>query len=263
MHHFLLRPRWLVRHVLAAVMIAGCLGLSMWQADRLADRKADNARLTSQTRLAPVELQSLLQQPAVDAVYRRVSVTGTYDAGREVLLLTRSFKGRPGNHLLTPLVMASGGAVIVDRGWVPLDIDRPGAGQAAPPAGEVSLTGILLPSEKKSPLGVSDPPPGPVTALARVDLQRVGAQLPYPILTTYLRLQDQNPAGNRDIPKPVPLPPLSEGPHLGYAVQWLFFGLVGLVVYVCLLRREIRNRPNDEDPDEEQDHDMRVAQSIR
>lgn len=263
MHHFLLRPRWLVRHVLAAVVIASCLGLSLWQAGRLADRKADNARLTSQTRQASVDLQTLMQQPDVDTTYRRVTVTGTYDSGQEVLLLTRSFNGRPGNHLLTPLIMASGGAVIVDRGWVPVDIDRPGAVQAAPPGGEVSLTGILLPTEKKSPLGVSDPPPGPVTAIARVDLARLGDQLPYPITTTYLRLLEQTPAGDQDIPKPVPLPALSEGPHLEYALQWLFFGLVALVVYVCLLRRELRSRRNDEILDKEQDYDLGVAQSVR
>lgn len=237
----------MARHLLAAVVIVSCVGLALWQADRLAERKSENARLTSQTRLAPIALETLIKNPDVDAAYRRVTVKGSFDPAQEVLLQTRSFKGRPGNHLLTPLVTPAGNAVIVDRGWVPIEIDRPGVARAAPPSGEVSLTGILLPTEKKSPLGVSDPPPGMVTAIARVDLERVGDQLPYPIISSYLRLQTQDPAGIQAIPEPVPLPALSEGPHLEYVLQWLFFALVALVVYGALLRREFRSRGDDED----------------
>lgn len=252
----------MVRHLLAVVVIASCVSLGMWQASRLADRKADNALLTSQTRLAPVELESLVDEADVNVVYRRVTVKGTYDQTQEVLLQTRSFKGRPGNHLLTPLILPSGSAVVVDRGWVPIEMDRPRSVDAAPPDGAVTLTGILLPSEKKSPLGVSDPPPGPVTAIARVDLERVGDQLPYPIITSYLRLEKQTPAGPLAIPEPVPLPALSEGPHFEYAMQWALFALVAVVVYGSLLRREFRNRLEVED-EVEDNQDAGVAQPIR
>ena len=72
---------------------------------------------------------------------------GTYDTGAEVLIRNRSLDGAPGYHVVTPLVMADGTAVLVNRGWVPAeprggrrprgprahagrgDRGRPGAGQ--------------------------------------------------------------------------------------------------------------------------------------
>lgn len=256
MSHFLLRPRWLVRHLFALLVIATCVSLSLWQLQRLAQRKADNALLISRTRLPAVELARLDNRPASEAAYRRITVRGRYDRGEEVLLQTRSLKNRPGNHLLTPLVTASGKAVIVDRGWVPIAINQPGAAEARPPDGEVSLTGILLPDEQAGALNISDPPPGTVTAISRVDLGRLGKQLPYPVYPSYLRLTGQAPANSGPLPEPAPLPPPSEGPHRDYALQWAFFALTALVVYVSLLRKQLKiAREQQEQPLEAPEQD--------
>jgi cytochrome oxidase assembly protein ShyY1 len=232
-----------IRHVLAVVVVCACLGLAFWQFQRLQDRKADNARLTAQTRLPIVRLETLLPPGSgtEDAIYRRVTVEGSYDVGREVVLQSRSFKDRSGNHLLTPLQTSPGTAVIVDRGWVPIDINRPGAPQALPPRGRVELTGVLLPGENKGLFGVSDPPAGVLAAIPRVDLERLQKQLPYSVPGLYLRLEEQKPAG-ADLPEPVPLPALSEGPHFDYALQWCFFALAALAVYLTLIRKEVRSR---------------------
>jgi surfeit locus 1 family protein len=232
-----------IRHVLALIVVVACLGLAFWQVQRLQDRKADNARLTAQTRLPVVRLETLLASAVDprDAAYRRVSVDGTYDVDREVILQSRSFKDRSGNHVLTPLEAPSGLAVVVDRGWVPIDIDQPGAQAALPPGGPVELTGVLLPGETKGLFGVSDPPPGVLKAIPRVDLERLQEQLPYSVPGLYLRLERQEPKG-ADLPEPVPLPPLSEGPHFDYALQWCFFALAAVAVYSALIRKEVRSR---------------------
>ena len=230
------------RHVLALVVVVACLGLAVWQLQRLQDRRDENARVSAQTRLPIVGLESLLASPGEsrDAAYRRVTVSGTYDVEQEVVLQSRSFKNRPGNHLLTPLRASSGTAVVVDRGWVPIDINRPGAPQALPPGGEVELTGVLLPGETKGLFGISDPPPGVVTAIPRVDLERLNEQLPYSVPRVYLRIEEQIPAAAA-LPEPVPLAALNEGPHLEYALQWGFFALVSVIVYAALIRKESRH----------------------
>lgn len=238
----------MVRHLLALIVITTCTGLAIWQAQRLSDRKEVNALLESQTRLPTVALEGLTVEPDADTAYRHVTVRGSFDVEQEVVLQSRSFNKRPGNHLLTPLVTDSGSAVIVDRGWVPIEINGPGSTESLPPKGEVTLTGILLPSEGKSPLGVSDPPPGTVTAIPRVDLHRLEQQLPYPILSSYLRLEEQEPTAVLALPEPVPLPPLDEGPHFEYLLQWAFFALAALVIYAALLRKELRNRLKAGDP---------------
>jgi surfeit locus 1 family protein len=41
----------------------------------------------------------------------------------------------------------------------------------------------------------------------------------------------------------VPPPPLGDGPHLSYALQWFAFATVALVGYVAWLRAGRRPRP--------------------
>jgi surfeit locus 1 family protein len=239
--HFLLSRRWAIRHALALVVVTTCVGLAIWQVQRLEGRRATNARLAARSThpIVPIETLGPLTNPD-EVAYRKVSVRGSFDPDEEVLLRSRTFKGRPGNHLLTPLRIGPQTAIVVDRGWVPLEIDRPGAEPALPPQGEVELTGTLLPAEGRSAFGIADPPPGEVDSMARVDLERLEQQLPYPVAPLYLLLATQEPPGG-DLPEPVPLEPLSEGPHFDYALQWSFFALASLIVYVALIRKEAKS----------------------
>jgi cytochrome oxidase assembly protein ShyY1 len=256
MHHFLTR-RWITIHVLTLVIVVVCLLLASWQFRRLQDRKADNARVASQSKLPTVDLDRVLPSPDASgeqleaASYRPVTVRGTYDLDQQVVLQSRGFKQRQGNHLLTPLVTASGNSVLVDRGWVPLEGKGAEPEAAAPPSGTVTLTGLLLPSERKGLLGVSDPPPGRVTATPRIDLERLSKQMPYPLYPLYLRLQEQQPGNPGSLPEPVPVPAPDEGPHFEYLLQWLLFAATAFVIYLGLIRREIgRRRAAAQEPDE-------------
>ena len=54
----------------------------------------------------------------------------------------------------------------------------------------------------------------------------------------YLLLQTQRPSQQGALPEPPPLPPLTNGPHLSYAVQWFSFATIAIVGYIVLLRRD-------------------------
>lgn len=259
MQHFLSR-RWMVIHLLTLVIVAVCVSLAIWQLGRLEQRRADNARLVGQTNLPTVELDALLPGAAAgdaeteDATYRTVQIRGTFDLSEQVILQSRSLERRTGNHLLTPLVLASGEAVLVDRGWVPLPTDEQVLEDSRSPSGTVIVQGVLLPSEEKGFLGVSDPPPGDVTAIPRIDLERLAGQVPYPMYPLYLRLLSQEPPNPGPLPEPVPLPGPDDGPHMEYAVQWFLFALTALVIYLGLIRRDVKRRrsaagePREPDP---------------
>jgi surfeit locus 1 family protein len=53
----------------------------------------------------------------------------------------------------------------------------------------------------------------------------------------------------------VPPPELSEGPHLGYAVQWFIFSTIAVVGYPIILRQVIIRRGKEVDDDEDPDDD--------
>ncbi|MEX0790412.1 MAG: SURF1 family protein [Actinomycetota bacterium] len=247
MRHFLTR-RWITIHLMTLVIVAVCLSMASWQLGRLQDRKADNARLDSQTGLQPTDLAVLLPQARAagsdveSAEFRRVLARGTFDPDEQVILQSRSLDRRQGNHLLTPLILESGAAILVDRGWVPLPTDDRVLAESQAPSGPVTAAGVLLPSEKKGLLGVSDPPPGDVTATPRVDLDRLAEQFPYPLYPVYLRMLSQEPTNPGELPRPAPIPEPSEGPHREYAVQWALFAGTALVIYLGLIRRDISRR---------------------
>jgi surfeit locus 1 family protein len=101
----------------AVLAAAVCVRLGIWQLDRLAQRKALNSRLAARLALPVLEVRRGIS--ADSARQRRVTATGRYDFAAERTWPGRSFEGTPGVALITPLRLADGSAVLVDRGWVP------------------------------------------------------------------------------------------------------------------------------------------------
>ncbi|HXF72366.1 MAG TPA: SURF1 family protein [Actinomycetota bacterium] len=231
----LLARRVVPLHLAVVVVASTCVRLGFWQLDRLEQRRAFNALVRAREAMPaePVDRLLLPGTEAAAASYRRAWAEGRYDPGREVLLFGRSLDGAPGSHVLTPLLLPDGRALVVDRGWVPLDVEEPPVAWAAPPSGRVRVEGILLPPESADPDALAG------GRLERVSLAALARALPYPLLPAYLELRRQDPPPG-PLPRPAPPPELTEGPHLSYAVQWFLFAAVAVAVYAALLRRELR-----------------------
>src|SRR5262249_48339927 len=76
------------------------------------------------------------------ARFQRVSLVGHLDAARQFLLDNRSYQGRPGFEVLTPLQRPNGRVVLIDRGWVPFSGLRDRLpGVAIESAGTVTIVG--------------------------------------------------------------------------------------------------------------------------
>jgi surfeit locus 1 family protein len=222
-----------------AVVIAGCVRLGFWQLERLEQRRERNAALASRLD-APVVMLSAGLGDTTGLRFRRGAATGTYDGPRSIVLPGRSLRGLPGVHLLTPLVFDGGGAaVLVNRGWVPsadgatIDESFFQGGEAGRP------TGVLLafPGAESALSARALPPEG--TGFRRVwfaiDEAMLRQQFPYRLLDVQLQLLPE--AGAQGFPVRLPPPPLDEGPHLGYALQWFSFAIVGVVGWIALVLR--------------------------
>ena len=226
---------------MALVMI----GLGFWQLDRLAQRRAQNALITARMAAAPLDLN---QSPAADLPeYQRVLLRGTYAYDQEIILRNRAHLESPGVHVLTPLRLAgSDQAVLVDRGWIPYTAAAP-ADRAAYqlPAGEVTLEGLVRPPQQREFAFLpGDPTLSPqlprVDAWFRVDLAQIQDQVPYPLLPYYVEAA----AG----PDPTRLPiggseiDLTDGPHLGYAIQWFAFAAILIIGSLALRRQRLSHK---------------------
>lgn len=242
---FWLRPKWIFGHVLCLFLVVLFVSLGLWQLRRLDERQALNARIEARTTAPPVPLGEALGDPDA-AEYRRVEVTGRWAADDTVAVRSRSLDGRPGFHIVTPLV-GDHGAVLVNRGFVPRGPrGEEGALDVATPGGSVTVEGLVRESERRGSLGPKDPVDGRLAVVNRIDVDRIQQQVDEPLAPVFVQLVAPAPEGG--LPVVLPEPETSEGSHRAYAVQWFIFAAVGAVGWPILLRRTGRDRDEEVEP---------------
>ncbi len=260
----LLRPAALVSHLLVLAVAVACVALGLWQLDRLAAVREDNARLAERLEAPPVDLTTLTGGPVpeADLEFRSVTASGTYRHDEEVLQRNRDHQGQTGFHLLTPLELEDGEVVVlVRRGWVPSELSDPPVEQTAPPSGTVTLTGILERPVPQPGFGPQDPDEGHLERVFHTDTARLDRQVDGELFPMVLRLETQQPplnTGPGQLPFALPGPELDEANHLSYAVQWFSFAVIALITYgAWWFTRQRRRDGPDEDPDRagDQRHD--------
>ena len=125
-----------------------------WKADLIAQATARSTGAA--TRLGPADLAGLTE--ARDA-YRRVTLSGRFLHDREVYLhavvgdTRKPVPGRlqgQGWFVVTPLEMASGQVVLVNRGFVPTELRDPGVRLAGQGTDPVTVTGLVRFDEPRS-----------------------------------------------------------------------------------------------------------------
>lgn len=136
----------------------------------------------------------------------------------------RSRDGSSGYEVVGTLWTDSEEALLVDRGWLPIDAEVP------PPPERVSGEGVLWPGEFGSGFDRIG------EFLPRIDPRAVSAISPHDLRDEYLILTAQQPDFDPTI-RPPEVGEVSLGPHLGYAGQWFLFAAVVLVGYPILLRK--------------------------
>ena len=221
--HFL-TPRKIARHLFVLAIIAGCVWAGLWQISRLHWQHRFDRTVIARLRAAAMPFERVVPMGSTadpDAfTYRHVTATGTYDAEHELIWVARTRNELSGNDVLTPLLLPDGRALLVDRGWVPFEDQTPPVAAAIPPAGTVTLTGVLFPSEVPAP----GKPGASASAFTKIDLARIGRGLSRPLTPVYLLLGSQVPAQPGTLPQPEPLPDLTVSPpHLSYTIQWFMF----------------------------------------
>jgi surfeit locus 1 family protein len=246
----LLRPRALLGHLLVLTVAVTCVALGSWQLDRRGQVRDHNARLAERLDADPVDLAALAATGDVDdevLEFRRAEVTGVFRPDEEVLQRGQQDpRGQQGYHVLTPFELEDGSVVLVRRGWVPTGLDTPPVAEAAPPGGEVTVTGVLERPVSQPGFGPQDPPDGHLERVFHPDTERLDRQVTGDLLPIVLRAEGPPPAADAEFPILLERPVLDEANHRSYAVQWFTFAALALVTYgVWLVRRP---RRSDDDP---------------
>ena len=236
MYRFLLRPKWIILHVVVLALVVTMINLGLWQLRRLGERQDFNNEVRTQLALDPVPLDSVLA-PATDpstVEWRRATLTGTYEAGAQVLIRDRSLNTIAGFNVVTPLRLSDGSFVVVVRGWVPGDTTA----APSPPTGTVQLEGRLRVGQvRRRSWEKADPAEGVLDKMNRVDIARIDQQVDGDARPMYVEVVTSNPAD--ESVTAIPAPELSDGPHLSYTVQWFLFTLAALAGWAIAVRRHV------------------------
>lgn len=238
--HWRFKPGWAATSVVL-VLLPTLLALGFWQLER-ARQKAE-----WQAAFAARSIQPTLPLAEVDVAdpanrYRRVSVTGHYDAAHHLLLDNQLRAGQPGYHVLTPLRLAAGDAILVNRGWIALGASRQAAPELTTPTDRVTVQGWLgQPTNPGLRLGAElEPTPhGPWVVLA-VDYAQAAAWLGYALRPALILLEPDAPGGYLREWQPR-FGGFGPERHYGYAVQW--FGLAATLLALFIAAHTRRASP--------------------
>ena len=226
------RSRWVGVAVL--LLVSGvCARLGVWQLSRSHQRRVVNAAILRSRAEPPISLDAPGARDSASLAYRRVTATGRYDRGRELVLRGQAYMGTPGVYVVTPLrLRESDTALLVLRGFVPAADAVRADLRALDEPGELSVTGLAEPigSGGGQPLVVEGS-----STWARLDLPALRGTLPYPILPVAL-LQTPDSALPR-YPRRLDAPEVDDGPHLNYAVQWFLFSVMGIAFGLVVVAR--------------------------
>ena len=127
--------------VLLAVVLL--LALGTWQVQRLYWKEALLADIAQRGNAAPVDLSVIetIVSSDGDIEYRKVRLSGTFDHTKERHFFA-TFQGETGYYIYTPLRMADGRSIFVNRGFVTYDMKSPSTREEGQVAGPVNIEGL-------------------------------------------------------------------------------------------------------------------------
>jgi cytochrome oxidase assembly protein ShyY1 len=224
----------LLKSFVALLLILLCVWAAQWQFNRGLDRQARNDAIEENT-ARPAEPLTALASNVAAHEWQTTTITGSFDTTQQILLRNRYFEGVYGFQLLTRFETQDGKSFWVDCGWV-----KAGPNALTPPiipelpTNEVTIEGRLR-LDSSLPRGAffALPTDGSGGLISQANAQSQ-SQVSEKFYIDLLK-------GNQPSLTPAvaaELPELSDGPHMAYALQWVFFG--GLVVYGrILIRRDV------------------------
>jgi surfeit locus 1 family protein len=243
----LLTPKWIFTTLLVLLATAVLMRLGFWQLERLEQRRAFNEHFLSVMALPPLDITSAPAEDLATMEYRIATVSGVYDHENQAALRNQYNDLVFGYHLITPLVLADGSAILVNRGWIPASgNETPADWRKYDQPGQQTISGVLRLGEEPEMGGIPDPELAEgQTRLEfwnNLNLARIARQIPHPLLPVYL--QPDQPAENSQPPIAPARPEIeiTEGSHQSYAMQWFTFAAMLFFGYPFFLRKQITEK---------------------
>jgi len=233
------RPRsWQSLLLPALLVFAVLIGLGCWQIERKAWKEALIASLSERLAAPPEALPSAADWPnliTANDEYRRFSFSGQFDYAKEALVYGAASAFRPeisgpGYWSFTPVRLADGSAVVVNRGFVPEAMRDRAARAAGEVAGPVAIMGAMRFADARHWFTPNDDATHNLwfsrDPQAIAAAKGLGAVAPF-----YIEQEMPVPPGG--VPRPGKIVVNLPNNHLQYVVTW--FGLAAALAGVFIV----------------------------
>ena len=234
----LFQRRWMAGHLLALFMAVLFVGLGVWQFARN-NHKHELVRREEAAYAKPAPDITTVRPGTSDNT--RAQASGTFDGAHEAVLRNQVRNDNVGVDILTPLRLADGTAVLVDRGWVRASAAG-GVTTDPPPTGPAIVHGLVQDSSTLGPNDTVDHLPDGRLGVPIIDIAAIGKTMPYKLQPVWIEAQAISPeptANAPSLPKPPPPDPVN---HMEYAIEWFAFALIPIVGWPIALSRLARQR---------------------
>ena len=241
------RTRWWLLSAAALSMALLTARLGLWQLDRAAQKAALQAAIDERAQLPPIEGPAALastENAAAAQHHRELKIAGRWSPTHTVYLDNRAMNGRAGFYVVTPLLLADGSALVVQRGWLARDFQERSRVPAVPTAeGEVALQGRIAPAPSK----LYEFAAGESGRIRQnLDLENFSRETGLRLRPLSLLLADSPATAGDGLRRDWPAPSAGLTKNRGYAVQWFAMATLVVALYVWFqivqpLRRRARH----------------------
>ncbi len=213
------------------IMVTAMLGLGIWQLQRLAWKQDILARIDRAEGRPAVPLTDNPSPFAKVRVRGSLRNAETAYYGTDVQLTPAGPK--LGAWLIVPLDRAEGPPVLINRGWVPLEPQRP----ISRPPGEVEVDGYIRMPEQPGWFSAADDPA--TRHFYTLNARTIGAALglgrvaPFVVVALGQRPPEMFPLPATRLPRP-------PNDHLNYAITWFGLAFILSVIFVLYARKVLR-----------------------
>ena len=222
----------------ALVTVVLCVAAGNWQHRRMQEKEALQDTMRQAASMAPVALPVAVDDWSAWR-FRQVSATGEYDARHQILIDNKVHAGRVGFDVVTPLRLADGRTVLIDRGWVAVGASRATLPAATPPKGTVTVNGrIDVPRRNYFELGGASVPSG--TLWQHLDPARFAEATGIDVPPIVVEATDA-PSGG--LVADFPVPDAGVDTHLSYMVQWYTFAAMAAGLWAWFTFRPRFRKP--------------------
>lgn len=225
--------------ILALIFIGFFTSLGFWQLSRAAEKKSLLQSFDARTKQMPLAAKNLLKDN--DLRFYRATLEGSFDNEHTFLLDNKTSHRQIGYEVYTPF-KAKGieMPILVDRGFIPMGMDRAILPAIRVIPGNVTILGMLNLPPKYVSLGqLQDAKQSWPLRVEYVNLAEFASLLNYPLFSYLLTLEPNNPAAFAAEWQIVTMGPEK---HLGYAVQWFAMAATLLILFVALNFKVVRSR---------------------